>query len=309
MSQLALFEGSHIPRTAAREALSRGDFSEASRNLRLAAAPADDADANRLRRIDSALQATDRDPSSVHAAFASALESPEPCGFLMADEWFRLYAQRISAALDAEPERCFRGWLGAHFKFATNPTDEVRSLAVRLVATQPPGRTWIEAARFEFRFGDEARAQSWIHAACLGSATDLTHAAPVLELSGVPALDASPSLPALPAAVEDLFDLVRVLDGLPDRSTRWVAVVGEIDRLLAPFGGVETETSDPAAPGGDLVHVFLAALRAARRSRERDTNRGPERCSDRELRARKRMRSVSPVLLDRYLHTVRESLF
>jgi hypothetical protein len=309
MSQLALFEGSHIPRTAAHEALSRGDFGEASRHLRLAAAPAEAADANRLQRIDSALRATSQDPNSVHAAFASALESLEPRGFLLADEWFRLYAQRMAAALDAEPERCFRGWLGAHFAFATDRADDVRSLAVQLIATQPPGSTWIEAARFEFRFGDAARARSWIHAACLGSATDLTHTAPVIEHSGVPALDAAPSLPPLPAAVEDLFDLVRVLDGLPDRSTRWVAVVGEIDRVLAPVGEVETESPNLAAPDGDSIHVFLTALRAARRSRERDTTRGPEHCSDRELRARKRMQRVAPVLLERYLHAVRESLF
>jgi hypothetical protein len=58
----------------------------------------------------------------------------------------------------------------------------------------------------------------------------------------------------------------------------------------------------------DAAHAFLAALRAARRSRERDRARGPERCSDRELRARRRMQRLAPALLARYVAGLGASL-
>jgi hypothetical protein len=63
------------------------------------------------------------------------------------------------------------------------------------------------------------------------------------------------------------------------------------------------------APDGDAARAFLAALRAARRSRERDRVRDAEHCSDRELRARRRMQSLAPALLTRYLRGLAASLF
>jgi hypothetical protein len=59
----------------------------------------------------------------------------------------------------------------------------------------------------------------------------------------------------------------------------------------------------------DTARAFLEALRAARCSRERDGARGPERCSDRELRARRRMQRLAPALLTRYMRGLAGALF
>jgi len=314
MSQLALFEGSHLPRTAAREALSRGELSEAREHLaRQADAAEEAADAVRLERIASALRATSGDPvETLHTAFASAFATGEPRGFLSADEWFRLYAQRMAHALDAEPARRFRGWLGAHFAFAAAEGEAALRAAERIVEGVPPGPAWIEAARVEFALGQAASARAWLHAACLDSPIELAAEPPALERCGVPALDAAPPLLPLPAPVEDLFEAVRALDldDLSGRRTRWVAVVGEIDRVLAPVDPVDAEPDERPGPegDGDAARAFLAALRAARRSRERDGTRGPDRCSDRELRARRRMQRLAPALLERYLRGLGGSL-
>jgi hypothetical protein len=303
MPQLALFEGPHLPRTAAREALSRGELAEARAQLvPLAGATAEAADGARLGRITAALRATNEDPvTTLHAAFASALAMAEPRGFLSNDEWFRLYAQRMARVLDAEPARRFRGWLGAHFALVAGEADAARRAAHRIVETQPPGPAWLEASRIAFVLAEAASARSWIHAACLDGPTELAAEPPALAHSGVSALDAAPSLPRLPPPVEELFEAVRTLDDLPGRRTRWVAVLGEIDRVLAPAAPSDGEPAESPAPDDDEVRAFLAALRAARRSRERDGARGPDRCSDRELRSRRRMQHISPVLLARYL--------
>jgi hypothetical protein len=95
--------------------------------------------------------------------------------------------------------------------------------------------------------------------------------------------------------------MVRTLDDLPGRRTRWVAVLGEIDRVLAPAAPSDDASAESPATDENEARAFLAALRAARRSHERDGARGPGRCSDRELRARRRMQRLSPVLLARYL--------
>ena len=117
----------------------------------------------------------------------------------------------------------------------------------------------------------------------------------------MPALDEAPALPPLPAPVEDLFAAVRELDGLSAPRTRWIAVLGEIDRVLVPLDPSEAEPLSTSAPEGDAARAFLAALRAARRSRERDGARGSNQCSDRELRARRRMQRIAPELFARYL--------
>ena len=202
MAQLALFEGSHLPRTAAREALSQGDLDEAHAQLeRLAGATEEAVDAARLERIISTLGAAREDPvGTVHDAFASALAKVEPRGFLTDREWFALYARHVASALDAEPGSCFRGWLGAHFAFAAGDMDGARRAATRIVESQPPGPAWIEAARLAFELGEASSAGEWIHAACLESRIELAAAPPALERCGVPALDASPSLPAAPRA-------------------------------------------------------------------------------------------------------------
>lgn len=316
MAQLALFEGSHLPRTAAREALSRGDLDGAHAQLeRLANATEEAVDAARLGRITSTLRAASGNPVEiVHDAFASALDRAEPRGFLSDAEWFGLYAQRVAGALDAEPGRRFRSWLGAHFAFAAGDREGARRSAMRIVESPAPGPTWIEAARLAFELGKAGIAGEWIHAACLGSPIELAETPPPLEPCGVPALNAAPPLPPLPAPVQDLFDTARSLEGLAGPWTRWVAVVGEIDRVLAPRSQGEGEPADAGVHGADPqgedeARAFLAALRAARRSRERDRPRGPERCSDRELRARRRMQRLAPDLLARYVRGLSEALF
>jgi hypothetical protein len=310
MAQLALFEGSHLPRTAAREALSRGELSEARAELaRLDDATEEAADAARLERLTSILRAASENPvGTAHEAFVSALAEAEPRGFLSDDEWFRIYAQRMAAALDSEPGRRFRGWLGAHFAFVAGEANRARRIAGRIVESLPPGPAWIEVARLGFELGEGAKAREWIHAACLDSPIELEPEPPALERCGVPALEAAPSLPPLPAPVEALFDAARALEGLPAPWTRWVAVVGEIDRVLAPRGASEGGPAEGAVQDRDAAHAFLAALRAARRSRERDRARGPERCSDRELRARRRMQRLAPALLARYVAGLGASL-
>jgi hypothetical protein len=310
MSQLALFEGFHIPRNAAREALGRGELGEASAQLaRLGGATTEAIDAARLERIGSALRETSEDPiRRIHAAFVSVLGAGEPDGFLSDAEWFRLYAQRLARALDAEPARGVRGWLAAHYAWAAGETDAALRASTRIVESMPSGQAWIEAARFAFHVADAARAQAWIHAACVDSPVELSARPPDLESCGVPALDAAPSLPPLPAPIEDLFEAARRLDALPTPRVRWVAVLGEIDRILVPAALHGGDPGETVASDTDPVRAFLVALRAARRSRERDGVRGTTRCSDRELRARRRMQRIAPDLLTRYLHGLGGSL-
>ncbi len=315
MAQLSLLEGPHVPRTAAREALSRGELDEAHAQLaRLAETTAEAADAARLERIRSTLRA-EREVTAggVHAAFASALVRSDPRGFLEDAEWFGLYAQLVTRALAAEPGSRFRGWLGAHFAFAAGDTEAVGRATARVVESLSPGPAWIEAARLAFELGESASAREWIHTACLESPAELAFTPPVLEPCGIPALDAAPALPALPTPIEELFEAARGLEDLPGPWTCWVAVLGEIDRALAPRSpsepGPAPSPAHPTAADGDAARAFLAALRAARRSRERDRPRGPERCSDRELRARRRMQRLAPVLLARYLQGLRGALF
>ncbi len=311
MSQLALFEGSHLPRTAAREALLHGELARACAQLaQQPNATREVADAARLQRITSALQMPGEDPvETAHEAFVSALAEAEPRGFLSDAEWFHLYAQHMAGVLEAEPERRFRGWLGAHFAFAGDEMDAAQRAAMKIVESLTPGPAWIEAARLAFAFGEVAKAREWVHTACLDSLSELAPGTPGIELCGVPALDAAPPLPTLPASLEDAFDAARELDDLPGPWTRWVAVVGEIDHTLVPVDIGDAESDEARGADEDPARAFLAALRAARRSRERDATRGPNHCSDRELRARRRMHHLAPALLERYLRGLSGSLF
>jgi len=316
MAQLALFEGPHLPRTAARKALSRGDLDGAHAQLQgLADATEEAVDAARLERISSTLRVPSEDAAgTVHEAFASALARVAPRGFLSDAEWFGLYAQLVASALDAEPGGRFRGWLGAHFAFVSGERDGAWRAVRRIAESQPPGPAWVEAARLAFDLGEASNAGEWIHAACLESEIELAAAPPALEPCGVPALDAAPPLPPLPVPVEDLFDAARALEGLPGPRTRWAAVLGEIDRVLGPGnprkeGATQGTVHDGDPHDEDQARAFLAALRAARRSRERDRPRGPERCSNRELRARRRMQRLAPALLARYLRELSGALF
>jgi len=343
MAQIALFEGAHVPRTAAREALAHGDLDAARARLaRVPGAAEEAADAARLARLAAALPAEGPgSPQAVHAAFAAALAATQPRGFLSEAEWFGLYAQRVAGALAGEPRRSFRGWMGMHFALAAGDADAARGAAARAAGSAPAGPAWLEAARVAFATDEPARARAWLRDACLASPVELAARPPALEPCGVPALDAAPPLPPLPAEIEDLFDAVRQLDGLPGLRTRWIAVAGEIDRVLgpeapgeglsaarAPAGGGDTpadrppdadptsgtdleatpDTDPEATPDADPARAFLTALRAARRSRERDGARDPGRCSDRELRARRRMQRLAPPLLDRYLRGLRGAL-
>ena len=311
MSQLALFEGSHLPRTAARQALLRGELARAHAQLtRLPTLPQDAADAARLQQIMSALRVSSEDPvQTAHEAFVSALAEAEPRGFLSHAEWFRLYTQQIAGALEAEPGRRLRGWLGAHFAFAGDDMDAARRATRRIVESLPPGPAWIEAARLAFSFGEAAKAREWIHSACLDSSSELAPEPPGLELCEVAALDAASPVPPLPPPLEDAFDAARALADLPAPWTRWVAVVGEIDNALAPLDLASAGPDMAGADSEDPARAFLAALRAARNSRERDPTRGPSHCSDRELRARRRMKGLAPALLERYVQGLSGSLF
>jgi hypothetical protein len=309
MPQLALFEGDHVPLTAAREALARGELDEASAQLaRLGGAEA--VDAARLERISSALRESSEDPvGTIHTAFVSALGTGGPDGILSDAEWFHLYAQRMARALHAEPARGVRGWLAAHFAWAAGEDAMALRASIRIVESTPSGQAWIEAARFAFHLDDTANGQAWIHAVCIDSPVELSTRPPALERCGVSALDAAPLPPPLPAPIEDLFEAARRLDALPGPRVRWVTVVGEMDRILVPAPPHDEDPGEAAAPDTDSVRAFLAALRAARRSRERDGARGAARCSDRELRARRRMQRIAPDLLTRYLHGLGGSLF
>lgn len=308
MAQLSLFEGSHLPYTAAREALSRGRIEEAHAQLaRASGATPEAADATRLEQIAARLPAgSQTSVDSVHEAFLAALAAVEPRGLLSNAEWFSLYARRVAAALDAEPGPPFRGWLGAHFALVGGEAEEARSSARRIIESLPPGPAWTEAARIAFELGDAVTAREWIHAACLDSAIEFSPEPPALEHCGVPALDSPRSLPRLPASVENLFDVALALEDLPGPRMGWV--VGEVDRVLGPAKASEQEPTEGGADEGDAARAFLAALRAARRSRERDGARRPDRCSDRELRARRRMQRLAPALLERYLRGLREAL-
>jgi len=302
-AQVARFEGPHVPRAAAREALGRGELVEARLHLsRIGGATEERADAARLDWIASALRAASGDPvAAVHAGFAAALAIGEPRGFLSADEWFRVYAQRIAHALVADPTRRFRGWLGAHFALASREFEAARRAATSVVDSAPPGQAWVEAARLAFALGPATSARAWLHAACIDSPIELSPEPPGLERCGVPALDEAPAPPPMPGPITELFDAVRDLEDLPTPRTGWVAVLGEIDRVLAPLDPSDVEVSATQPRDGAAVRTFIAALRAARRSRERDGARSSDRCSDRELRARRRMQRLSPALLERYL--------
>ena len=310
MSQLSLFEGSHLPRTAAREALAHGDLGGALRRLEASAEGTEEAaDAGRLARIEKALQAGGDEPVGLlHDAFVSGLAEGGPGGFLSDSEWFAVYARHVARALDADPGRLFRGWCAAHYSFASGERDAAHRAADRIVECVPVGPAWLEAARLAFELGDGLEGGRRVHAACLEGSVQIVTAAPQLEPCNVPMLDAAPELPTLPVTIEELFDTVRSLEGIPEPGTRWVAVVGEIDRLLGPLDATREASTETPATDDDKPRAFLIALRAARRSRERDRNRGSEHCSDRELRARRHMQRLAPVLLERYLHELRGSL-
>lgn len=327
MAQLALFQGAHLPRVAAREALVRGDLAEAHRQLGRVSGGTDEAvETARLGRIIEGLgDPADRSVGTVHEAFAQALSEVPRGGFLTDGEWFAVYARHLATALMAHedaPDRRFRGWLGAHFSYAVGEGEWTRRALRRILEGVGPGPSWIAAARIGFALG-EAEAGQWIRSACLDCPVECVETPPELEPCGVPTLDAARPIPALPAPIEDLFETARALEDLPGPWTRWVAVVGEIDGVLrspasAPAPDTDTDaeadrpaseasqaspTADPSEPSGgeDVVRDFLAALRAAQRSRARDRSRDAGRCSDRELRARRRMQRIAPELLARYV--------
>src|SRR6267378_2643491 len=104
------------------------------------------------------------------------------------------------------------------------------------------------------RPGQSRRSRStraWLHAACLDNPIELAPQPPELERCGVPALDAARALPPLPPPVLALFDATRDPGDLAAPRTRWVAVVGEIDRVLAPDEPADAEPADAAATASD----------------------------------------------------------
>ncbi|MBW1884152.1 MAG: hypothetical protein JRJ58_11520 [Deltaproteobacteria bacterium] len=307
MSQLNLFEGSHIPSTAAREALRRGELDEARAQLGLLGDDGPEAvDAVRIERVLSGLSAGHENSiASVHSAFASAFSESEARGLLSDGEWFVVYARLVAQGLGVDPGRRFRGWLGADFAFAVGEPEAALRAASQIVEKLPPGPAWIAASRIEFALGRAESARKWIQSVCLDTSTELDPEPPALESSGVPSLDAAPPLPPLPSTIQDLFEAMDEIEGLPGARAPWVAVVGEIDRI---FGPIDADPEASTARELDPAREFLVALRAARHSRERDGSRRADRCSDRELRARKRMQRLAPALLERYMRGLRGSL-
>jgi hypothetical protein len=307
MSQLTLFEGSHIPRNAAREALERGDLDEARAQFGLLGDGGPEAlDAARIGRVLSGLGAAQEDPiAAIHGAFSSAFSADEARGVLADAEWFVVYARRVGAALGIDPGRRFRGWLGPDFDFAAGEEEAALRNARQIVEKLPSGSEWICASRVEFALGSPESARRWIQSACLDASTQLDPSPPALESTGVPALDAAPPLPPLPDPIQSLFEAVEEFEGLPGSRAPWVVVMGEIDRVFGPIEeGPETTSAREAHPALE----FLAALRAARSSRERDGGRRSDRCSDRELRSRKRMQRLAPGLFEHYMQSLGGSL-
>ena len=308
MSQLTLFEGTHIPCTAAREALRRGDLDEARKQLGSLADDGPEAlDAGRIERVISGLVGSHEDlVVAAHDAFAVALSDRAGRGLLSDAEWFAVYARLVAQRLGSDPGRRFRGWLGADFASAGDEKDAASHAASQIIETLPPGPAWLAASRIEFALGPAETARRWIQSACLHTSIVVGPDPPVLESVGVHSLDEAPPLPPLPGPIQNLFESVDELDGLPGARAPWVAVVGEIDRIFVPLDAGSESTS--SAPESDPAREFLEALRAARLSRERDGARRADRCSDRELRARKRMQRLAPALLERYMQSLEGSL-
>jgi hypothetical protein len=312
MQQLKLFEGEHVPLTMARQALARGDVEGAGHALRRGAGDAEALDAARLEALGVDLHgSTAPSPNAVHASVVRVLGAFTGEGCLGRKEWFELYARLLHRAFTGLPGRRFRGWLGAHFAWAVGDAESALDLARALVATEAAGPEWLEAARIAFAAGRLGEGKEWLRRACLGAPVELRLEAPPLEPCGLFALDGAPQLPDFPEAIQNLWSVAAALD-LHGALTPWIAVLGEIDRVFAPAERSDAQESS-AVDDNDLdvewgPHAFLSALRAARRARARDGARRPDLCSDRELRARRRMQRISPPLLARYLHGLTTSL-
>jgi hypothetical protein len=309
--QLDLFTGGHIPLTAARQAIARGDLLGAAGQLSRSPRTEEAEDGRRLEGVARALHdpIVAADPAAVHARFEAALAPAHDTKRegLGAREWQSLYAAALARALGST-SRTFRGWLGLHFAWVGGDARAAVDPASALVSTMPPGPAWLEAARIAFVSKQRDAGREWLAQACLASDAELAPTPPELAPCGVAVLDRLPALPELPARVLELFVAVRGLDLAPPL-TRWVAVLGEMEGELGPRLGSEGGPLDDPDERGDTEHVdgpteFVAALRAARRSRARDRSRGSDQCSDRELRARRRMQRIAPTLLPRYLATL-----
>jgi hypothetical protein len=199
------------------------------------------------------------------------------------------------------------------------------------VAASQPGPVWLVSARIACAAGRRAEGKEWLRRACLEAPIELRPEAAPLQRCGLPPLEAAPDPPGLPKPIQALWGAAESLELEPPIAP-WAAVIGEIDGLLAPApanldpaadaessggwpsaaarstAGAASDTDAPEPPAKSAPDAFLAALRAARHARLRDGARRPDLCSDRELRARRRMQRIAPRLLTRYLHRLAGSL-
>lgn len=313
--QLELFEREHVPLFRARAALEEGDLRRAHEAL----AEADAARTKpRLVLLDHLLPASPREagpsPERVHAIFEDAFATraePTRSG-VRAHDWFRLYVAHLAAALDATPERRFRGWCQLHYELAAGRPRAALASAERLVyaaaSRSLAGWVWLEAARAAYASGLTEQARRWTLVACLASSESLSSQAPSLAPTGQCDLDAPERpLPPLPDAILDLWTEAVEL-GLPEPASSWVPSLGILN---ATFGVADLRAGEVARGAGfDLAHdappdepaprAFLRALVAAREARVRE----PGRCGALELRAREAMKRASPALFDRYMETL-----
>jgi hypothetical protein len=312
--QLELFEGEHLPLLRARAALERGDLQGAHASLAEAALRVSSpAVASRLGLLDRLLPGaagtSGPSPERVHAVFEQALPGVVPS--IQGSDWFRLYAAHMAAALEAEPERRFRGWCQLHYELAAGRIARALASAERLASAADRGALvgwpWLEAARAAFAAGQGQAARRWLLVACLGPGEPIGPAAPALQPAGRTELDPKDqALPPLPDAILDLWTEAFVL-GLEEPRCAWVPSLGV---LSGTFTLADLSCSEVArAAGSDLDHppvdgdaarAFLRALVAAREARVRE----PGRCGTAELAARVAMKRASPVLLERYMQTV-----
>ncbi len=264
------------------------------------------ADRDRLAALAARLPAA-RAAREVHAAFEAALSRPGP-GDIPTETWFRFYARRVAASLDAGPVSRFRGWPAAHFHLVAGDAAAALRSAQRQVAASRDGWVGLEAARVAWAAGAPGRAARWLMVACLTDDDRLAPAPPRLAAADATALNPAPAvLPRLPAPVEDLWGEVDALD-LPGPPSAWVPAVGIIDGVFSPSllgwsADLRDSGFDPAAapPAGEPPsRAFLRALLEARAARAAASGT-PAGYGESELAARRAMRRLAPALLARYL--------
>jgi len=318
--QLDLFSGEHVPLLRYHVALDRGELRGARAALAEAALRvAEPAMSRALAMLEAELaraRGTGDRAAAVHDAFVAALAE---VGFVRAGagaparrDWFRLYAAHVAEALTPTPARRFRGWCSLHFDLAAGRPEAALRSAECLTRACREGWAWLEAARAAHAAGDGDRTRRLAVVACLVANEELVPDPPVLRRVFESALDAPDLLvPRLPDAIEELWSDARWLE-LATPAAAWVPALGVLADLFPPAllrsdevreaSGFDPDAAPP--PSEPPGRAFLRALLAARDAHAREAALRSGACGDTELRARARMRALSPELLARYLESL-----